>query len=53
MSSVQDVTGLLGSVKPRSPAVIVIGEVVRVSAWEDMGMVGQSDLARTVADLAT
>jgi uroporphyrin-III C-methyltransferase len=53
VTSVQQVTGLLGSVKPRSPAVIVIGEVVRVSAWDDMGMVGENDLARTVADLAT
>jgi len=50
---VHDVTGLLGTIKPRSPAVIVIGEVVRVSAWEDMGMVGHDHLATTVADLAT
>jgi len=53
VTSVHDVTGLLGTIKPRSPAVIVIGEVVRVSAWEDMGMVGHDHLATTVADLAT
>lgn len=53
VTSIGGLAPLLASVKPRSPAVIVIGEVVRVSAWDDMGMVGQSDLARTVADLAT
>lgn len=53
VTSIGGVVPLLARVNPRSPAVVVIGEVVGVCAWDDMGMVGQSDLARTVADLTT
>jgi uroporphyrin-III C-methyltransferase len=52
VTSVGDVTPLLATVAPRSPAVIVIGEVVRVASWDDGGTAESRDLVRTIADLA-
>ncbi|PRY65014.1 uroporphyrin-III C-methyltransferase [Glaciihabitans tibetensis] len=52
VTSVGGVTPLLATVAPRSPAVIVIGEVVRVAAWDDGRNAESHDLVRTIADLA-
>jgi uroporphyrin-III C-methyltransferase len=52
VTSVGEVTPLLATVAPRSPAVIVIGEVVRVASWDDGRTAGSRDLVRTIADLA-
>ena len=53
ISSVGGVTALLATVAPRSPAVIVIGEVVRVASWDDVGSSDTVSFVRSVANLAT
>ncbi|GAA0996766.1 uroporphyrinogen-III C-methyltransferase [Subtercola frigoramans] len=58
VSSVGEVTGMLGTLALRSPAVIVIGEVVRVAS-DDAASTGQTntqeteEIIRAVAQLAT
>ncbi|WP_210481243.1 uroporphyrinogen-III C-methyltransferase [Naasia sp. SYSU D00948] len=51
VSSVGEVTGLLGTLRPSSPAVIVVGEVVRVAA--DADRAGAAELLQTAARLAS
>lgn len=48
VSTVGAITGRLADLAPRSPAVIVIGEVVRVAAWDDVS----DPTARAVAAYA-
>ncbi|CAN5354720.1 uroporphyrinogen-III C-methyltransferase [soil metagenome] len=53
ISSLGEVTGILGALALRSPAVIVIGEVVRVASGDRVGASEADDIIRTVAHLAT
>lgn len=48
VATVGSVTGMLAELAPRSPAVIVIGEVVSVAAWDDVS----DPTARAVAAYA-
>lgn len=48
VATVGTITGKLAQLAPRSPAVIVIGEVVRVAAWDDVS----DPTVRTVAAYA-